>query len=94
MGSSSRIEHLRALVRRLADADATVLLRGESGTGKELVAQALHQCGKRANQPLVTVNCAAIAPTLIESVSYTHLWRRQDRYRGGYRSANRQRRCS
>ena len=72
VGSSSRIEHLRALVRRLADADATVLLRGESGTGKELVAQALHQCGKRANQPLVTVNCAAIAPTLIESELFGH----------------------
>ncbi len=72
VGTSARIEQVRSLVRRLADADATVLLRGESGTGKELVAQALHQCGKRASQPLVTVNCAAIAPTLIESELFGH----------------------
>ncbi len=72
VGTSLKIEQVRALVRRLADADATVLLRGESGTGKELVAQALHQCGKRGSQPLVTVNCAAIAPTLIESELFGH----------------------
>ncbi|HMY57009.1 MAG TPA: sigma-54 dependent transcriptional regulator [Pseudomonadota bacterium] len=72
VGTSAKIEHVRALVRRLADADATVLLRGESGTGKELVAQALHQCGKRASYPLVTVNCAAIAPALIESELFGH----------------------
>ncbi|MBL9042032.1 MAG: sigma-54-dependent Fis family transcriptional regulator [Myxococcales bacterium] len=72
VGTSPKIEQVRALVRRLADADATVLLRGESGTGKELVAQALHQCGKRGSQPLVTVNCAAIAPTLIESELFGH----------------------
>ena len=72
VGTSLKIEQVRSLVRRLADADATVLLRGESGTGKELVAQALHQCSKRAQEPLITVNCAAIAPTLIESELFGH----------------------
>ncbi|HMU38581.1 MAG TPA: sigma-54 dependent transcriptional regulator [Pseudomonadota bacterium] len=72
VGTSAKIEQVRSLIRRLADADATVLVRGESGTGKELVAQALHQCGKRAHEPLVTINCAAIAPTLIESELFGH----------------------
>jgi DNA-binding NtrC family response regulator len=49
-----------------------VLIRGPNGTGKEVIAQALHQAGKRADQPLVTVNCAAIAPGLVESELFGH----------------------
>jgi DNA-binding NtrC family response regulator len=72
VGVSVAIERMRNLVRRLADADATVLLRGPNGTGKELVAQALHQTGKRSSEPLIPVNCAAIAPGLVESELFGH----------------------
>ena len=72
VGVSVAIERMRNLVRRLADADASVLLRGPNGTGKELVAQALHQTGKRSSEPLIPVNCAAIAPGLVESELFGH----------------------
>lgn len=54
-------------IRRVAPYDATVLITGESGTGKEVVATVIQQIGPRAHQPFVKVNCAAIAPGLIES---------------------------
>jgi len=53
--------------KRVADTNATVLLRGESGTGKELFAHAIHNASKRKNGPFVSVNCAAIPDSLLES---------------------------
>ncbi len=60
------------VVRQVAPTRATVLLLGESGTGKELIAKVIHQLSPRAQQPMVTVHCAALAPTLLESELFGH----------------------
>lgn len=67
IGGSSGIIQLRQQIIRAAPQPYTVLVNGESGAGKELVALAIHRNSKRAGGPLVVVNCAAIAPTLLEA---------------------------
>tara|TARA_Y100000748_G_scaffold234895_1_gene198844 strand:+ start:7146 stop:8573 length:1428 start_codon:yes stop_codon:yes gene_type:complete len=59
-------------IRKVAPTDSTVLIQGESGTGKELVARAMHEQSQRAKAPLISVNCAAIPETLIESELFGH----------------------
>jgi DNA-binding NtrC family response regulator len=72
VGESPVMHEIFEIVRQVAPTRATVLLAGESGTGKELVAKAIHQLSPRAKQPLVTVHCAALAPTLLESELFGH----------------------
>ncbi|GAB4334632.1 MAG: sigma 54-interacting transcriptional regulator [Desulfobulbaceae bacterium] len=72
IGSSPAMLHLVDMVRTVAATEATVLITGESGTGKELIARAIHAGSPRRDEPLVTVNCAAITDTLLESELFGH----------------------
>ncbi len=72
VGSSSAITELVALLERIIDSDYPVLIQGESGTGKDLVAGAIHFNSRRAPQPYVTENCAALPETLLESELFGH----------------------
>ncbi len=67
IGTSPAMQQVFAMMRKVADTKATVLITGESGTGKELVARALHYNSRRGQRPFMAVNCAAIPPTLIEA---------------------------
>src|SRR6202035_448886 len=69
---SREAETVRRLVRRVADASATVLIRGATGTGKELGAGALHASSGRRHRPLIAVICSALPDTLIESLVFGH----------------------
>lgn len=62
-----RMEEILALTKDVASLRSTVLIRGESGTGKELIARAVHYSGNRADKPFITVSCAALTETLLES---------------------------
>ncbi len=66
-GAAAAMQQLYKAIGRVAQTDATVLIRGESGTGKELVARAIYQHSLRSGRPLMVVNCAAIPETLLES---------------------------
>jgi two-component system response regulator HydG len=72
IGKSRAMKELLDMLAMAAPSEATVLLSGESGTGKELVARSLHFNSLRKEQPLVVVNCAAIAETLLESELFGH----------------------
>ncbi|VAW62886.1 Two-component system response regulator protein [hydrothermal vent metagenome] len=72
IGESASICALREQIGQFADTIFPVLIEGESGTGKELVATALHQQSKRAGKPYLVINCAAIAPELLESQLFGH----------------------
>jgi DNA-binding NtrC family response regulator len=72
IADSGQMQEVLSLVRRVAPSDATVLIRGESGTGKELIARALHYASPRAAGPLVKVNCAALAESLLETELFGH----------------------
>ncbi|WP_145365694.1 sigma 54-interacting transcriptional regulator [Stratiformator vulcanicus] len=72
IGDSPPMQQLKTEIARVAPTEATVLVRGESGVGKELVARALHAGSGRASGPLVCLNCAALAESLLESELFGH----------------------
>src|SRR5512145_896077 len=67
IGSSKSIRDIFDAIKRVAPTTTTILINGETGTGKELVAEAIHRNSPRKNNPLIKINCAAIAETLMES---------------------------
>ncbi|HEY8119659.1 MAG TPA: sigma-54 dependent transcriptional regulator [Methylophilaceae bacterium] len=73
LGDSLPMQTLRTQIGQFADAPFPVLIEGESGSGKELVASCLHRLSRRTRQPYLSVNCAAISPTLAESILFGHI---------------------
>lgn len=72
IGGSPQMQKLQQQMARIASSDISVLIVGESGTGKELIARNIHLLSAKARQSLISVNCAALPPTLIESELFGH----------------------
>jgi formate hydrogenlyase transcriptional activator len=72
VGNSSALRRVLGIVGVVAPTEATVLINGETGTGKELIARAVHERSRRAGRAFVSVNCAALAPSLISSELFGH----------------------
>ncbi len=85
LGASLAMRRVYAVLERLAATDTTALIHGETGTGKELAARAVHEASRRAKGAFVTVDCGAIAESLIESELFGHV-------RGAFSGAHAERR--
>ena len=72
VGNSDVMQHVYAQIMQVAQSPTTVFLQGESGTGKELAARAIHAASARAERPFVSLNCAALPESLIESELFGH----------------------
>ena len=72
IGSSGKMQEVFSKVNKIANSDATVLLRGDSGTGKELIARLIHYNSSRKNKNLMEINCSSIPETLLESELFGH----------------------
>jgi two-component system response regulator HydG len=73
IGSSTKMNDVITLLKRIAPTNAGVLIQGETGTGKELVAQAIHHNSPRKNKPFVALNCAALSENILESELFGHV---------------------
>lgn len=73
IGTSQGMQHVQKLIQQVAPTESNVLIRGNSGTGKELVARSLHRFSRRAEQKLVSVNCAALPESILESELFGHI---------------------
>jgi transcriptional regulator with GAF, ATPase, and Fis domain len=72
VGTSSALQGVLSRITKVAPTDSSVLVSGETGTGKELVARAIHKRSRRSQRAFVSVNCAALAPSLISSELFGH----------------------
>ncbi|MGH7270919.1 MAG: sigma 54-interacting transcriptional regulator, partial [Polyangiaceae bacterium] len=72
LGRSAEMRRLYPLCARLAQSEVSVVIEGETGTGKEVLAEALHEASLRAAGPFVVFDCAAVAPSLLESALFGH----------------------
>jgi two-component system, NtrC family, response regulator AtoC len=72
VGESPAMRRVFDTVEQVAPTNASVLILGESGTGKEVIAKAIHQMSHRSHHPMVTVHCAGLSPTLLESELFGH----------------------
>ncbi|MFZ0296215.1 MAG: sigma 54-interacting transcriptional regulator [Candidatus Sulfotelmatobacter sp.] len=81
IGNNRKMKEISGLISKVAPTPTTLLIRGESGTGKELVARAIHRNSTRSNHPLVTLNCTALSPALLESELFGY---RRGAFTGAY----------
>ncbi len=72
VGTSRAMQQVRKMAQQVAETDASVVLLGESGTGKGMVARMIHALSRRRDRPFLDVNCAALAPQLLESELFGH----------------------
>jgi DNA-binding NtrC family response regulator len=73
IGENPEVLKMKEVAETVAKSDSTVLIRGESGTGKDLIAKAIHYHSTRVGKPFITINCAALPETLLESELFGHV---------------------